>query len=50
MLRRKRLPDPEAQLKLPMREPACYTRHASTPYLEQLTETLLGEMESVRVP
>src|SRR2546425_267920 len=43
-------PEEAARLAAMIPSPRLYTRNPSTPYLEQRTEILLGQMEYVRVP
>jgi monofunctional glycosyltransferase len=43
-------PEEAARLAAMIPSPRSYTRNPSTPYLEQRTEVLLGEMEYARVP
>ncbi len=43
-------PERAARLAAMIPSPRFYTRNPSTPYLEQRTEILLGEMDYVRVP
>jgi monofunctional glycosyltransferase len=43
-------PEEAARLAAMIPSPRLYTRNPSTPYLEQRTEALLGQMEYARVP
>jgi monofunctional biosynthetic peptidoglycan transglycosylase len=43
-------PEEAARLAAMLPTPRLYTRNASTPYLDQRTALLLGEMADVRVP
>ena len=43
-------PEEAARLAAMIPSPRLYTNHPSTPYLEQRTDILLGQMEYVRVP
>ena len=43
-------PEEAARLAAMIPNPRSYTNNPSTPYLDERTEILLGQMESARVP